>query len=226
MSKKCFSLLAFVVIISIGFFSNTQGQAKKSYVLAILSVNAESFSLSEHEKNSIQKKHAANIRALMEQGKLLVVGPFEGGGGIYVFKPDSKESIVEILNEDPAVKANRFNVEVFNWTPRIGNVCSTDTAAEALKYNFVRYEFNIYKATVRKLPELLDQHKEHLKSFESSGVIVIEGYFDNNEGEILLCKKDTDLDALIGRDPTVMNGFMIPEIRSLFVSEGSFCERY
>jgi hypothetical protein len=48
---------------------------------------------------------------------LLVAGPFEGGGGIFIFNSHSVDEVTQWLNDDPGVKAPRWNVEAqpYRW---------------------------------------------------------------------------------------------------------------
>lgn len=50
-------------------------------------------------------------------GTLLVAGPLDGAGGIYLFKSDdqTKDSLLELLNEDPYVRIGLFSPEVHKW---------------------------------------------------------------------------------------------------------------
>lgn len=66
----------------------------------------------------IQAAHMQHIRQLAQTGKLLVAGPFDNDGdmkGIFIL--DCKDSLeaVQLVKEDPAVRAGRLRFEVLPW---------------------------------------------------------------------------------------------------------------
>lgn len=66
----------------------------------------------------LQEAHLANIRKLMEAGKLVVAGPFEDDGplrGIFVFKAASIAEARTLAETDPAVQAGRLVISIHTW---------------------------------------------------------------------------------------------------------------
>ncbi|WP_346318526.1 hypothetical protein [Chitinophaga sp. YIM B06452] len=67
----------------------------------------------------IQEKHMAGIRKMAADGKLLVAGPFGGGGdglrGIFIL--DCKDSLeaVSLINADTAVITGRLKYTIKPW---------------------------------------------------------------------------------------------------------------
>ncbi len=65
------------------------------------------------------KGHMENIGRLAKAGKLIVAGPFEKNDknyrGLFIFALKTKAEVEEILQTDPAVKADLLGAEIFPW---------------------------------------------------------------------------------------------------------------
>ena len=69
------------------------------------------------------KGHMANIERLAKCGKLLIAGPFDvpadappdAMAGIFIFDVATREEAVALTEQDPAVKAGRFAIDVLPW---------------------------------------------------------------------------------------------------------------
>lgn len=89
----------------------------KKYVLAFLKRGAYK------EKDSVkaaelQAAHLRNINQMVEEGKLVLAGPFLDGGelrGIYIFNVQSIEEAETLTNTDPAIKAGSLVMELKPW---------------------------------------------------------------------------------------------------------------
>ena len=70
------------------------------------------------ETKKIQSAHLANIEKLVEEGKMILAGPFLDEWevrGIFVYKVDSIEEAIALTQQDPAVVAGRLTLEVHPW---------------------------------------------------------------------------------------------------------------
>jgi uncharacterized protein YciI/uncharacterized damage-inducible protein DinB len=70
------------------------------------------------EDEKLQLAHLWNIRRLMDEGKILVAGPFTSGGdlrGIFVYNTESAEEAKAWAESDPYVKAGRLTAEIHPW---------------------------------------------------------------------------------------------------------------
>ncbi len=56
-----------------------------SYSFVFLNKKADAVQLPKEEGEKLMAGHMANIERLAKEGKLIVAGPFEGGGGIFIF---------------------------------------------------------------------------------------------------------------------------------------------
>jgi uncharacterized protein len=69
------------------------------------------------------KGHMANIERLAKCGKLVIAGPFDvpadappdALAGIFIFDVATREEALALSQQDPAVKAGRFAIEVLPW---------------------------------------------------------------------------------------------------------------
>jgi len=71
------------------------------------------------ETEKIQEGHMANINRLAEAGKLVLAGPFYSDGdrrGVFIFKVNSLKEAQTLTNTDPAVKAGRLRIELYQWS--------------------------------------------------------------------------------------------------------------
>jgi uncharacterized protein len=89
----------------------------KKYVMAFLK-SGPNQGLTKEEKISLQKAHLENIVKMAEEGKLVLAGPFFGGGeirGIYIFDVQSLEEAEILTRSDPAIKAGSLAMELKEW---------------------------------------------------------------------------------------------------------------
>ena len=139
------------------------------FVFVFLNKKADKAELPKEELDKIMAGHMANIQRLSKEGKLVVAGPFEGGGGIFIFNASATDQVKEWLNTDPGVKANRWNVEVLPYTPRMGSVCAVGEPYQMVTYEFIRYTVGITKYNVQAAPETAQRHDNYLKKLAQTG---------------------------------------------------------
>ena len=197
--------------------------AQESYIWVFLNTNPLREELSEEETADIQRRHMENIMRLAKEDKLLVAGPFNGGGGIFVMNTADLDQAKEWVITDPAIRAGRFNIEMFTWTSRIGRACLADENASMAEHTFVRYVPHITKFNVQQSPRLYLEHDRYLEKNLERGNVLTEGIFDNNDGGIVIFDEEPDR-SVIMEDPTVVEGIFIPEIRTIWLADGSFCK--
>ncbi len=198
--------------------------AQKKFTFVFLNNKPDKAVLPKEEVDKIMEGHMANITKMAKEGKLIAAGPFEGGGGIFIFNSTSAEEVKSWINDDPGVKAQRWNIEVLPFTVRAGSVCSAKEPYEMTMYNFVRYTSNLNKFTIGDAPLTFKRHDEHLKKIEQTGNVIAEGIFGDREGGILVMKGDLQREV-IEFDPAVQEGLLELDFKQLYIAKGSFCEK-
>lgn len=194
----------------------------KSYVMVFLNKKPDAEKIDKETQAKLFDAHMANIKRLASEGKLLAAGPFEGGGGIFIFNTRSVEEAENWISTDPAVQAKRWNVEIMPFTPRIGSVCSV-TDIEMVHYTFVRFNAIVEKFTAGNYPTLIHQHEAYLREASSDLHVVSEGVFGPNEGGILIIRDSIAADTF-SNDPGVQQGLLNVDVKRLYIAKGSFCE--
>lgn len=176
----------------------------------------------KEQLDKLMEGHMANITRLAKEGKLIAAGPFEGGGGIFVLNTTSIDEAELWLSTDPGVKANRWDIEILPYKPRIGSVCTVSEPYEMVSYNFIR--FKPLKSATQKDQVIFSQHDNHLKPLEQKGNVVTEATFGEFNGGILVLKGDLNKEYLES-DPAVREGIVTMDIKKLWIAKGAFCEQ-
>lgn len=200
------------------------GQSGKSFVFVFLHTRSDKAELPKEEVDKIMSGHMANINKMAKEGKLLAAGPFEGGGGIFIFNTTSVDEVTEWMKADPGIQANRWKLEKLLYTPRTGSVCSVKEPYEMTMYSFVRFLPNIAKFNVQMAPETFGKHDEYLKEIKKTGNVIAEGTFGESDGGILIMKGKVQPEV-IENDPAVREGLLEIWVKELYVAKGSFCEK-
>ncbi len=181
--------------------------------------------LPPEESKKIMDGHMANINRLAQEGKLIAAGPFDGGGGIFIFKTTSADEAKEWLSTDPGVLANRWNVELLAYHPRTGSACAVSEPYEMVMYTFVRFTAQVTKSTTGNYPDILKRHDDYIKEqFSKTGNVITEGIFGEYDGGILVLKGELQKE-IFEADPGVQEALLQFDIKKLHIAKGSFCER-
>jgi len=199
------------------------GAQSQELVFVFLNKKVDKVELPKAEVEKIMEGHMANIKRLARERKLIVAGPFEGGGGIFIFKAASAEQAKEWLGTDPGIQANRWNVEILPYTPRVGSACQVAEPIQMVNYEFVRYTINITKYNVREAPETTRKHDDYLKKIAQTGNVIAEGTF-GEDGGILIIQGELQKEV-IEADPSISEGLYQLDYKKLFVAKGAFCEK-
>jgi uncharacterized protein YciI len=205
------------------FLLSTTMFAQKQYTFVFLH-KKENVELPKEQIDKIMEGHMANINRLAKEGKLIAAGPFEGGGGIFILNTTSVDEAKNWLSTDPGIQANRWNVELLPFTPRIGGICKVSEPYEMTMYSFVRFTATISKFTASTYPQIIYRHDEYIKQLNATGDVIAEGTFGEHDGGILIMKGSVT-NELFEKDPGVQEALMELSIRSLYIAKGSFCEK-
>jgi uncharacterized protein YciI len=211
-----------IIVILILSVSILSGRAQYSFVF--LNARTDKAALPKEEVDKIMDGHMKNMARLAKENKLLVAGPFDGGGGIFVLNTTSGDEANAWLETDPGIQANRWRVEVLPYQPRVGSICPVKEPYEMVTYTFVRFLPNIHKENVGDYPALLTKHEAYIEKLAEVGNLVTEGTFGAQDGGILVMKGDVQPEVM-ENDPAIKGGTMLFEIKKLWIAKGSFCEK-
>jgi len=214
--KKNTFLLAFILLITMLFSGFTSG-AQELY-LVYLHSNPNRVKLPECDANALQEGHMNNIERLYEEGKLILAGPFDGGGGLFVLKTKSYEEALELLKTDPAIAANRFNVETMPLGIQKGMICEQEEPYEMIQFNFI--EYRPVDGAEESIPYLdqMDHAKKEIVVF--SAAISQE---DDRIGYITILPLDADAESYAEQAPVVVSGTHTFEVKKWWSTDQTFC---
>lgn len=90
----------------------------KNYVFVILKTG-ENKATDKEELNKLFRGHMENIQRLVDEGKLVVAGPFGENDktwrGLFILNVKTVEEAKELVQTDPAIKAGIFAVDLVPW---------------------------------------------------------------------------------------------------------------
>lgn len=218
-------MIRLLTIFALIHFLSISGHTQPDqYTFVFLNKRTDKAELPEEELKKIMDGHMANIERLAKEEKLIAAGPFDGGGGIFIFKSNSVNQVKEWLQSDPGVMANRWSIEIFPYTPRIGSVCSLNPPYNMVSYQFIRFMPEITKYSITSLTESIQKHNTYLKSIADSKSIITEGVFGNTEGGILVMSGELNKE-LFEKDPAIAEGAISVDYKVLWIAQGAFCEK-
>ena len=97
-----------------------------SYTFVLLKRGPRADEFSDEELDRLQEQHLAHLRAMTEQGHLLIAGPFsdqpdESLRGFCLYGTDLEETR-HLAESDPSVQAGRMAVDVMTWWTKRGSL--------------------------------------------------------------------------------------------------------
>jgi uncharacterized protein YciI len=186
------------------------------YVFVFLNKKTDKAVLAKEEEDKLMEGHMNNMKRLGQEGKLQIAGPFEGGGGIFVFNSGSVAEVSSWVESDPAVKAKRWNLEIFPFEVVHGSLCKAAEPFEMTMYSFVRFDPTV------GLMEDLQSHVMFMKNFRSD--VLIAGKLGSDGLSLMIVKGKLE-DSEVVVDPLVKSKALTPTYKSLYIAKGSFCEK-
>lgn len=211
-----------ILVLTLVFFAllTAHGQPKR-YTFVFLHHKPSAETLPKDQIETLMDGHLANIERLAKEGKLIVAGPFEGGGGIFILNTTSKEEAEEWLSSDPGIQSKRWNVEMLPFSTRIGSLCLAKEPYEMVTYRFIRLTQS-QNAPAEQVAEALKRHQAFVSELAENGNLISEGIFEPS-GNILILRDTTS--STLDSDPAVKQGFLSAETKKLWIAKGSFCEK-
>lgn len=210
----CVKLLVFLIYI-LSFWTATA----QDFTIVFLNRKPDKAELPEAEVKKLMDGHMANMARLAKEDKLWAAGPFDGGGGIFIFNSGSLEDVKEWIKTDPGIAAKRWDIEVFPFKPRFGSVCTVGEKYEMTNYYFVRY----FHPGESEDTEANRAHQAYIKIWIEGGGVISEASLGGDQGSILVLKEEPSAEK-IANDPSVKSKVAKADIKKLFIAKGSFCE--
>jgi uncharacterized protein YciI len=199
--------------------------AQDPYTFVFLHKRKDLPQMPKEEVDKIMKGHMANIERLASEGKLIAAGPFDGGGGIFIFKSGSTPAqVTEWIATDPGVAARRWNIEILPYVPSVGGVCTVGEPYEMVSYHFIHFRPNVMKFNVQEGEETVKRHNDFVRELATGGNVVTSASFGGLDGGIVIMKGDVHQEVIL-QDPSVAAGLFEPEFKKLFIAKGAFCEK-
>jgi uncharacterized protein YciI len=210
MKKVFLSLVLFCLL--------SKSEAQFTFVFLNKKTDAEK--LSEEQSKTVMAGHFANMERLAKEKKLVAAGPFEGGGGIFILNTTNLDSAKFWISPDTGIKANRWNIELLPYTPRVGNVCAVSAPYTMITYSFVRFFIDNTKQASKKS---FKQHNQFVKALAEQPDVITEGVFGNDGG--ILITKSPLTKVQLESNPAFQGHVITYDLKQLYIAKGSFCEK-
>ena len=201
-----------------------ESAAQDKYTFVFLHKRTDLTPLPKEESDKLMEGHMANINKMAKEGKLIAAGPFEGGGGIFIFKSSSTKEVADWMSPDPGVQAKRWNVEMLPYEPKIGGVCSVSEPYQMVMYTLVHFKPKVYKFNLQEAGETVEQHNKFIRDLSAGGNVITHASFGGTDGAILVMKGDVQQEAILA-DPAVSAALFEAEFKKLYIAKGAFCEK-
>ncbi|MEB2776439.1 YciI family protein [Algoriphagus sp. D3-2-R+10] len=110
----------------------------RKYVIAFLYRGERVSEYTDQQRSDIQAGHMANINQLVEEGQLVMAGPFFGNEelrGLFIFAVESLEEAEKLTATDPAVKAGVLRMELKEWYGSAALMLMADMHSKIAKIN-------------------------------------------------------------------------------------------
>jgi len=212
-----------MIRILILLFVSNWALAQKDFTLVILHKRNDLPALPKEEVDKLMQGHFANMEKLHEEGHLVAAGPFEGGGGIFIFSSSNRADIDRWLADDPGVQAQRWRLEVLPYQPIIGSICPVKEPYQMVNYSFLRFSPLLTKDNQMNAARLYANHQSKVMELSRQNNIIT--HVKIGEFEDLIIAVEAINATTFANDPAVEQGLLAVEAKKLFIAKGSFCEK-
>lgn len=228
------SLLAsmLITLTSAGLSSTALGQEKQAehklieFHMALLKHGPKYSAAGMAE--DLKAQHIANVFSLLESGKAVIAGPLGDDGdiaGIFVLRAKSAEEARAWAENDPAVKAGFFSIEMHPWWSE--DVMKKPASPIKLTTAYLAFLTRGAKWTPEKTAATAEIQKAHLANInrlaEMKKLVVAGPFGDDGQLRGIFVFKVASLDearALTETDPAVKAGRLAMDLHPWMVPEG------
>jgi len=206
---------SFPIIFALIFSIQSYGQDYNN-VFVFLNSKPDKEEITAEAEEELQNAHRENIDKLVDEGKLIVAGPFDGGGGIFVLTTDQVSIARAWLESDPAIKANRWDIELYPIKYLQGGACLAKEPYEMMNYNFAQVG-HINEIANYKSKQAGNDIWESL--VDDKGILMV-GVFPQRDGGIIVYT-GKEITSWFGKNQDEQVSLAQ---KKLWVAKGSFCE--
>ncbi len=217
-------LLTIIVFLFLSANCSTSLAQDKEMFFVFLNNKPDKKKISESKVKELQSKHLDNISRLADEGKLLAAGPLKGGGGIFILVAESMDQAKSYLETDPAIAANRFNIEIYPFNIYNGKICDAVEPYEMATYQLVRMKTN--NNDQNALGDDIRDNRTYMaqQQYETKNLVVYGKFNNDNDGVLILNAADIEsAEKIINTHPSVINGNITYEIKTLWIAKETFC---
>lgn len=209
--KKRFLYLLLLILISIS------SQSQNALFIVFLNSNPDRANIPEEEVSALQQGHLDNIGRLYDEGKLLLAGPFNKGGGIFVLKAESLKAAKALLSTDPAISANRFLIDIHPMTITAGWICEQDEPYEMIMLDFIHFK-------------LTDNQNETFSISDCSNkyeILFAFSFFDQNNlsnDHVIILNDSIATNKITNESPLLKEGINELSHKKWWTTNKTFCK--
>jgi uncharacterized protein YciI len=194
------------------------------YFFVFLNTNPQAEKLDSAVSMDLQAKHLANITRLYHLGFIKAAGPFERGGGIFIYKASSLKEVKDSLRTDHAIAANRYILEVYPMTILKGKLCDVGEEYDMISYPTVRLLAR--EKAPKPIPN--DMSEKNMNSWfsaieEKADILFAVRFDDENGGGFIVTNPKRKNQTEITLMP-IANNIFTSRIKNLWIAMGTFCE--
>lgn len=185
----------------------------------------------EQQRGLVLQEHFANVMSMLDTGKAVIAGPLGDGtdlAGIFILRASTAEEAKTWVDNDPAVKAGLFTVEMHPWWSQdIFKKMNSPLKLNTVYLAFLKKGPN-RKEGDGKTPQVQELQKAHIANIErlaKLGKIVAAGPFgdDGNLRGIFVFRVSSMAEAqeLCATDPMIKIGRLAVELHPWQVPDGA-----
>lgn len=215
MLRKSHYLIASMLLL--GMLLSFQTSAQNSLFFVFLETNPNRAELTESNLSAVMEGHLENIDRLYKEGDLFLAGPIDGGGGVFVLNANSLSAAQDLVETDPAVKADRFIAGTHEMEIEKGFICNQVKPYEMVQFKLLRYVPKEGATT----EALFNEHYGYVQTDE----VLMSAAIRNGDAieYVIVLPNGFDASNFAINDPLISSGNYDYTVRSWWATDQTFC---
>lgn len=215
MLRKSHYLIASMLLL--GMLLSFQTSAQNSLFFVFLETNPNRAELTESNLSAVMEGHLENIDRLYKEGDLFLAGPIDGGGGVFVLNANSLSAAQDLVETDPAVKADRFIAGTHEMEIEKGFICNQVKPYEMVQFKLLRYVPKEGATT----EALFNEHYGYVQTDE----VLMSAAIRNGDAieYVIVLPNGLDASNFAINDPLISSGNYDYTVRSWWATDQTFC---